>query len=259
MISSRQRVDYDQIAHLYDEPGRDYAVDPNLIEFLDEKAGGDPFPRRVLDMGCGTGKQNAANHGNFSTLQFVGLDLFYGMLLQARKRCADVNWLQGDTANPPFSNNAFDFITNQFSYHHVQDKKRMIEATFRILRPAGRLVITNLDPWSMPGWIVYRYFPASMQRDLIDFLPVDELTSLMEGTGYCNVRVKYRHDRSEENLSDFLKYASQRHRTSQLMAIPHKDYLDGISTLKEDVKRPGKASRISSEICLVWVSGDKPG
>jgi hypothetical protein len=50
-------------------------------------------------MNCGTGKQIAANHGNFSTLQFVGLDLFYGMLLQARKRCADVNWLQVSQQN----------------------------------------------------------------------------------------------------------------------------------------------------------------
>jgi hypothetical protein len=36
MISSKQRVDYDSISHLYDEPGRDYDIDSNLVEFLKE-------------------------------------------------------------------------------------------------------------------------------------------------------------------------------------------------------------------------------
>ena len=210
-------------------------------------------------MGCGTGKQLAANHDKYPGIQAIGLDLFHGMLLQACKRCAGINWVQGDSPNPPFANNSFDYITNQFSYNHVQDKEKMITASFRILKPGGRFVITNLDPWSMDGWIVYAYFPTSRQRDLVDFLPVDQLTALMQRTGFCNIRARYKHVRSEENLYAFLKYASQRHRTSQLMAIPCKDYMDGISKLKECVGKLGMQSRISSEICLVWVTGDKPG
>jgi hypothetical protein len=31
------RVDYDQIAHLYDEPLREHAVDPRLLAFLEER------------------------------------------------------------------------------------------------------------------------------------------------------------------------------------------------------------------------------
>lgn len=54
MISSAQRVNYDLIAHLYDEPGRDYDTDPNLVKFLKKKA---DLRIRILDMGCGTGKQ----------------------------------------------------------------------------------------------------------------------------------------------------------------------------------------------------------
>lgn len=259
MTSSKQRVDYDRIAHLYDEPGRDYGADTNLVEFLNERTAGKSFLCRILDMGCGTGKQLTANHDNFPNLQAVGLDLFHGMLLQAHKRYADIHWLQGDSAKPPFAGNTFDYITNQFSYHHVQDKKGMIESTFHILGSGGRFVITNLDPWSMPDWIVYTYFPASRGHDLVDFLPVEQLTALLQETGFCNIRTKYEHSRSEENLNDFLKYASQRHRTSQLMVIPDAEYLKGISIIEEDVKRLGETSRISSEICLVWVTGDKPG
>ena len=36
MAPTKQRVNYDLIARLFDEPGRDYEADPNLIEFLRE-------------------------------------------------------------------------------------------------------------------------------------------------------------------------------------------------------------------------------
>jgi hypothetical protein len=134
----------------------------------------------------------------------------------------------------------------------------MISSIFRILKPGGRFVITNLDPWSMPGWIVYTFFPAARQQDLSDFLPIEELTTLMEKTGFFNIRVSYQQSSSEEKLTDFLKYSSQRHRTSQLMAIRDDEYEVGIAKLKSNVAKLGNDVRIPSEICLVWIMGDKP-
>lgn len=259
MTSATHRVNYDLIAHLYDEPGRDYDIDPHLVQFLSERTNPPGSRIRILDMGCGTGKQLTANHQKFPEMQMVGLDRFHGMLEQAKKRCALVHWLQGDSANPSFDDCSFNYITNQFSYHHVQDKIGLITATYRILKPKGRFIITNLDPWAMPEWIVYRYFPSARQRDLSDFLPVEKLTALMQQTGFYHIRVKYQHSHREENLNDFLKYASQRHRTSQLMAIQDHEYEAGVATLKAHIAELGIDSHISSEICLVWIKGDKPG
>ena len=250
-----QRVNYDLIAHLYDEPGRNYEADPNLISFLELKSIRNP---RILDMGCGTGKQLTANHTKFSELQMVGLDLFLGMLQEAYKRCRKINWIQGDSTDPPFRCNSFDYITNQFSYHHLQNKVRMFTETHWILKPGGRFVITNLDPWSMADWIVYQYFPASKQRDFFDFLPINVLSSEMQKAGFCNIQVKRVHNRSEENLGEFLPYASQRFRTSQLIAIQDREYEDGITKLKAQIVKLGNNFRLPSEICLVWVIGDKP-
>jgi SAM-dependent methyltransferase len=55
------RVNYDDVAPLYDEPARDHVADPNLISFVNTRS---DLPRstiRILDIGCGTGKQLAAN------------------------------------------------------------------------------------------------------------------------------------------------------------------------------------------------------
>lgn len=255
MTLHTQRVNYDLIAHLYDEPGRNYDTDSNLIDFLEQKSIPQPY---ILDLGCGTGKQLTANYNKFPKVCMVGLDLFRGMLHQAQKRCKKISWVQGDSTDLPFGNSSFDYMTNQFSYHHIQNKIKFFAETHRILKPGGRFVITNLDPWSMAGWIVYQYFPASRQRDLSDFLPIDVLISQLEKVGFCNIQVKQVHNRSEENLGEFLRYASQRFRTSQLIAIQDDEYEDGIARLKAETVKFGKGSQVSSEICLVWVMADKP-
>jgi len=254
MAASTQRVNYDLIAHLYDEPGRNYDADSNLIDLLQQTSNSQV---RILDMGCGTGKQLAANHKLFPELQTIGLDLFHGMLLQAQKRCNKIIWIQGDNTKLPFKNDSFDYVTNQFSYHHLQNKLRLFAETYRILKPGGQFVITNLDPWSMAGWIVYQYFPASWERDLSDFLPADEIVFRMEHVGFSSIQVKRDHKRTEENISEFLGYASQRHRTSQLITIQDHEYEEGIVKLKDDIVKLGNEFRVSSEKCLVWVSGDK--
>jgi SAM-dependent methyltransferase len=252
-----QRVNYDEIAHLYDEPLRDYDVDANLLGFLDERPARRASGIRVLDTGCGTGKQLSADRQAFPDGLIVGLDLFHGMLREACRRCPAVDWVQGNSARPPLKDACFDYITNQFSYHHVPDKPRMIAEIGRVLTSGGRFAMTNLDPWSMPGWIVYTYFPAARQRDFEDFLPAEDFAALMTKAGFSNIRISRQHWQEKEGLKRFLEYASQRYRTSQLMAISDSDFKAGIARLTEDVEKSGDAACVDSEMCLVTVIGDK--
>ncbi len=252
-----QRVNYDEIADLYDEPLRNYDVDTHLLELLDERPTLRASGIRVLDTGCGTGKQLSADRQAFLDGTIVGLDLFRGMLCQARRRCPAVAWVQGNSARPPFKDASFDYITNQFSYHHVPDKPRLIVEIERVLSSGGRFAMTNLDPWSMPGWIVYTYFLAARQRDFEDFLPAEEFAALMTGAGFSNVRISRQHSREKENLKHFLNYASPRYRTSQFMAISDGDFKAGIARLTEDTEKFGGDACVDSEICLVTIMGDK--
>ncbi len=257
MPITARRVDYDQIAALYDEPGRDFDPDPDLLGYLERRP--NTAGCRVLDMGCGTGKQLAADHGTRPALQLVGLDLFHGMLWQASKRGATLDWVQGDSMCAPFANSSFDYITNQFSYHHIPDKIRLISETYRLLKPGGRFAITNLDPWSMHDWIVYRYFPASHACDLADFVPESELVAIAKCAGFRDVSVRRELAHTEETLGDFLAYASQRHRTSHLLEIGDRDYDDGIARIKDSISHLGTDACVASEICLLWLTCDKPG
>ncbi len=254
-MPSGQRVNYDQIAHLYDEPIRDYAADPNLTQFLAEQPIATP---RILDMGCGTGKQLTADSPAFPGASLVGLDRFQGMLRQAQKRGPMVTWVQGDSARAPFESAVFDYITNQFSYQHVLDKQGVIREPYRLLRPGGRFVMNNIDPWAMPKWIIYQYFPAAQDRDLEDFLPIEVLTARLEEVGFTGIQLKRDYRQVKENLAQFLQYASDRHHVSQLMVISDAEYEAGLASVKADVARLGDQAEVDAEFCLFTLWGDKP-
>lgn len=256
----QQRVNYDLIAHLYDEPGRDHALDENLVAFLKERTPLQVSDLRILDMGCGTGKQLAADRPAYPAALMVGLDRFQGMLREACKRCPDVCWTQGSSARTPFKGDSFDYITNQFSYQHVPDKAGVINETYRLLRTGGRFVMLNIDPWSMTGWLIYKYFPVAKERDFVDFLPADTFVGLMETAGFTDVQVSRQHRRRQEDLRQFLQYALSRYRTSQLMVISDDEHRAGIDQLAEDIKQSGGNFTAESESCLITVIGNKsPG
>lgn len=139
------RVNYDAIAHLYDAtPYRAKPVDPELISFAkqcptDEIA--------VLDIGCGTGNQLIANRGALNSAWMVGVDPFAGMLRQAKRKAAEIAWVQADGSTLPFHDQSFDFISCQFVFHHIGNKSGCLTDAFRVLRPgvglsSGMLVLT---------------------------------------------------------------------------------------------------------------------
>jgi SAM-dependent methyltransferase len=252
------RVDYDRIAHLYDEAQRDHDVDANLVAFFGDRPDLSPALARILDVGCGTGKQLMANRVRFRETLAVGLDPFIGMLRIARTRRPDIAWVRGDGSEMPLRSGSVDYCCNQFSYQHIRDKDGFVREVSRVLKPGGRFALTTIDPWSMEGWIVYRFFPEARDLDARDFLPADRIAALMRENGFANVRAVRDHRPAREDLRQFLAYARQRHRMSQLLALADGDYRAGINRIEGTIADAGRGQAAAdSEFCLLTITADK--
>ena len=109
----------------------------------------------------------------------------------------------------------------------------------------------------MDDWIMYQFFPAAQELDHTDFLESDRLVHLLRDAGFENIHVK-REDRSKhERLGDFSDYASERHRSSQFIAMTDADYEQGLETIKTTIGDHGRDHRMESALCLMTVTANR--
>jgi ubiquinone/menaquinone biosynthesis C-methylase UbiE len=181
------------------------------------------------------------------------------MLRQARRKAADIAWVQGDGAALPFATDSFDFVSCQYAFHHFRDQVGMLGEAFRVLRPAGRFALYNLSPQDMPELIYYAYFPESQERDLADFWPVRRMTAEMKQIGFATVRANRKHIRFDHDLADFLRYAGQRDNNSQLMTLSDDAYEAGLTRIRRELAAADGKRKHADHLCFVTVRGDKPG
>jgi ubiquinone/menaquinone biosynthesis C-methylase UbiE len=102
----------------------------------------------LLDCPCGYGRHSL----EFARLGFhvVGADWSEAELAEARSRSGDAEWprwIQADYRDLPFEDASFDCVANLFSslgYWGEDGDRRALAEFRRVLRPAGRLVVTTM-------------------------------------------------------------------------------------------------------------------
>ena len=97
---------------------------------------------RVLDAACGTGDLAimAAKQG----ANVTGLDFSEEMLVRARRKAPQLDWVQGDLLALPFAEDSFDAATVGFGIRNVADLQGGIDELRRVLKPGGRLAILEI-------------------------------------------------------------------------------------------------------------------
>ena len=252
------RVNYDAIAPHYDrQPYRAKTIDPALLAFVEQQAPAEVLA--LLDIGCGTGNQLVANRAVVSTARLVGVDRSMGMLHQAQHKAPDLTWVQADGARLPFCAQRFDFITCQYVLHHVQDKAALLREVWRVLRPGGRFVLSNICPQEMADWLYYQYFPTSRARDLEAFWPPEMVVGTMEAVGFVTV-VERQHLCYAQDLHTWLDTVRHRETCSQLLTISDAAYEAGVQRLERELAEGHLPLVRMDRVCLVTMRGEKrPG
>ncbi|MDR3373922.1 MAG: class I SAM-dependent methyltransferase, partial [Ancalomicrobiaceae bacterium] len=120
------------------------AVEAAMLDLV----GGTPFDA-LLDIGTGTGRVIALLDGLFA--RAVGVDQSHAMLAIARAELdraniGNVQIRQGDIYSLALPRDSFDLITIHQVLHYLDDPARAIREAARVLRPGGRMLITDLAP-----------------------------------------------------------------------------------------------------------------
>lgn len=103
---------------------------------------------RILEIGCGTGKNTAW----LQTIcdELLAIDLSEEMLAIAKTKVLSdkVTFLQADiTANWDFAENSFDLVTFSLVLEHINDLEPIFQKVAKVLNPGGRVYIGELHPF----------------------------------------------------------------------------------------------------------------
>ena len=103
-------------------------------------------PRWVVgDLGCGTGQLSEAMAPFIH--EVIAVDVSPAMLAAARDRLApfsNVRIHEGELENLPIEDARLDAATLSLALHHVPDPERVLAEVRRVLKPGGRLLITDM-------------------------------------------------------------------------------------------------------------------
>lgn len=108
----------------------------------------------VLDVACGTGcttREAASRVGPDG--RTIGLDRNTDMLSLARKRAADIEWVEARAEALPFDDGTFGSVLCQFGLMFFEDKAAALAEMRRVHRPGGRIALTVWDEaGASPGY-----------------------------------------------------------------------------------------------------------
>lgn len=168
-IQSKSNTYFKEVAHLWDELRKGYFPDTLRDEVITKAF---LLPEmEVADIGAGSGFLSSLLATKVSMVNLV--DASEEMLAQAKKNLADYPKAQFHLAEGreiPLPDNSQDAVFANMYLHHAPDPLAAIKEMVRILKPGGRLIISDLD----------HHNHAWLQEEMADEWPGFERSQIMK-------------------------------------------------------------------------------
>jgi arsenite methyltransferase len=148
----------------------------------------------VLDLGSGAGfdcflaSQRVGKKG-----RVIGVDMTPEMVEKARQNAAkadykNVEFRLGEIENLPVADNSVDAIVSNCVINLSQDKKRVFKEAFRVLKPGGRLMVSDI--------VLLKELPDFLKESIEAYVGClagammqDDYLDTIKTSGFADVRV----------------------------------------------------------------------
>ncbi|KAL2317333.1 hypothetical protein Fmac_031209 [Flemingia macrophylla] len=176
---------------------------------------GAKFGDSVLDVCCGSGDLSfllsdvVGSHGKVIGLDFSKSQLSIAssrQCLPSKKRFTNIEWVEGDALELPFSDGSFDAVTMGYGLRNVVDKHKAMQEILRVLKAGSSVSIldfnksnesltSSVTEWMIDNIVVpvascyglseeYTYLKSSIR----EFLTGKELEKLALEVGFSSAR-----------------------------------------------------------------------
>jgi ubiquinone/menaquinone biosynthesis C-methylase UbiE len=141
-LTSSAAVTYDPITQ-YVLPPNETWVRQGLVDAIRVQ------PRRILDLGCGTGSTTLMLKQRFPEAEVIGLDLSPYMLVRAEHKAEaaalDIHFRHGNAEKTGYPDASFDLVTASLLFHETPPaiSLKILQETFRLLTSGGQVLILD--------------------------------------------------------------------------------------------------------------------
>lgn len=229
-------TDYSKIANKYENNQyrkNELRYDDALRNYIDNNVKNE---YQVLDLSCGTGLYLEKQMNSFKGLniKWNGLDASKEMLDIAAKKLDEVALVKSYAEEMPYKSETFDFISNNYAFHHYENKGYVFDEIYRVLIKGGIYKLHNIAIHDMPNWWIYHYFPSAFYEDLKRYWDKGVIFNELKTRGLeVSLNIEYRME--EVKVKDYLNFAVNRD-ISVLTLIKDKDYEEGLERIIYDLK-----------------------
>ena len=105
-------------------------------------------PKRIIDLGCGTGNLTREILDHFPDAEIHALDLSEEILDECKKRfpnAHDITYIKADFKHMNLEPNTYDLVMSSIAIHHIEDpfKIKLYKDVFRALKANGLFIFAD--------------------------------------------------------------------------------------------------------------------
>lgn len=240
--SPTPEVDFRRIAPRYDELRNIGERWTELVDALVEV--GELRGRRVLDVGCGTGRLARLLVERYGC-KVWGVDPEPAMIDVAREGVPQGVGLKiGMAEELPFKDGWFERVTMTLVLQLVDRRKAYAEAV-RVLQPGGRLALATFDYAHFERYFLGAYFPSFEARDKARFPSANDLESELHAAGFAEIRLTRLTQHDTVDRETVLERIRGKH-ISTFQLISDEEYRAGLERAEREL--PDKVENV-----LEWI------